>query len=452
ATLLIHGFNAWMVFRIARYIWDATGGAIALLSFVVFGMNMQVAGFALQSEHIVLAYALPGLLLTLKGMREQRTRDMFWGGLLLACCALVKQSGIFFCAAGVVAVVLHLLPAHRWRKAAFRHAILPFVTGAVAPIVLFLLILVFTGALDAFWYWIYQHPASYVAERAGTGIDQLIFFWQGISERHWFWIGLTASGLAALPFVRGIGWRLKVFLIMFFVLSMLTIAPGRRFYGHYWLMCFPAWSLLAPGLIRLIRDVLGARKGTRRLVWVPVLLLIGGGAWHFAGLGEYYFGSDLDMVMKQSYRDNYFPEHQVIGDFLNTQLQSGDQLIVMGSEPQIYLYTGRKSPTRHFYMTYTSKDLPEALRWEDEVIEAISTSKPKYIAFIYEPYSWMFKDNSRRKMYNWTHNLARARYETIAHMDLIKGMHVNRLITGSQAAAYAPASNHYITIYQRRPD
>ncbi|MDX1478107.1 MAG: glycosyltransferase family 39 protein [Saprospiraceae bacterium] len=449
AALLIHVFNAWMVYRLGTRVWERTGGVIAAMVFLIFGMNMQAAGFALQSEHVVLAYALPGLYLTLVGMQDRHRRRLFWGGLLLAASALVKQSGIFLCAAGVVLVVLYALPLRNWEIRRLGKTVLAFVAGAFVPLVVCGLLLAVAGALDAFWYWIYEHPASYVTDRADAGLDQLIFFWRGISERHWTWLGLAAAGLLALPAVRGVDWRLKAFLLVFLVLSFLTIVPGNRYYGHYWLLCFPSWCLLVPGCIIALRNLLRSRSGTRKLVWLPLVLLTAATAWHFSGLWRYYFNTELDTVMKLAYRDNYFPEHQIVGDFLRDQLQPGDQLMVLGSEPQIYLYARRKSPSRHFYLTFTSKELPEARRWEDEVIQTISTSKPDYLAFIYEPYSWMFKATSPRKLYNWAHALARTKYETVGHMDLVKGLHTNHLITGPQAMTHSPATPHYIKIYKR---
>jgi hypothetical protein len=450
AATIINVICTWFVYRLGRELWKSRGaGAIAATAFFVFGMNMFSTGYAMQSEHLVLIFALPGLLCTLRGVSSGNRVTMLWGGVFLACSALIKQTGIFFCLAGLMIVLISALQSGNWRTRKTIGGVLFFAAGGLLPVAVCLLLLLLIGSFDEFWYWIYSYPQRYISNVEADDARALLSRALGgilFGYKHWYILGFIS--LLLLPFCKTPDWRGKVMIFGLFVLSLCTVLPGFRFYGHYWLCVFPGLALLYPavfvGIPTFIRNQWW--KGISQLLIVLALTLFV--AFHFLVNWDRYYKPNFEYVLRAAHKGNYFYSHKRVGDLLNNQIAPDDRLMVFGSEPQIYLYTKKRAPTRHFYTSFTSKAIPEAAGWQQEVIDDVIYDKPEYIVFIVEPISWLFKEASSRTMYNWAYHYMIQGYTTIAYVEL-NPRGPATIIEGTQAQNYTPASEHYIIISRR---
>ncbi|MBK8923558.1 MAG: hypothetical protein IPM81_19045 [Saprospirales bacterium] len=65
---------------------------------------------------------------------------------------------------------------------------------------------------------------------------------------------------------------------------------------------------------------------------------------------------------------NPFVEDKVLSDVLKSKMRAGDRVAVLGSEPQYYIYLDKKAPSRHFYMAFTMRPIPESDAWQQEAL------------------------------------------------------------------------------------
>lgn len=94
------------------------------------------------------------------------------------------------------------------------------------------------GTLAEAQFWLSEYPQRYVSsvDESKAGLyfkTSWNLVWQGYLGYFW----LSAFGFLALWLSR-IPLASKVFLTLWTVLSVLTVLPGMRFYGHYWLLSF----------------------------------------------------------------------------------------------------------------------------------------------------------------------------------------------------------------------
>ena len=74
---------------------------------------------------------------------------------------------------------------------------------------------------------------------------------------------------------------------------------------------------------------------------------------------------------------------------------------MIGSEPEIYFYSGRRSATGHIY-TYALMELhPYALTMQEEMIRQIEEAKPEYVVYVQNKFSWLTRPESERKIFDW---------------------------------------------------
>ena len=65
---------------------------------------------------------------------------------------------------------------------------------------------------------------------------------------------------------------------------------------------------------------------------------------------EFFFTLPVIKATRLIYGLNPFAESLEIAKYIREHSQKNDKVAVLGSEPQIYFYSDRKSATRHLYM------------------------------------------------------------------------------------------------------
>ena len=303
------------------------------------------------------------------------------------------------------------------------------------------------GSFDEFWYWIYEHPSKYVSKiEWSEGQNYLLFFAKRVFRGYELSAILPVLALPAMFFIRSMNWKPKLFALLFLIFGALSIFPGMRFYGHYWLHFFPAWCFLT-GILGY-----GIYSWTKNLPyrsWILLLFILGMNAYHVLANQGRYFDPNTDLMLKWVHPDNPYPEHRYLSQHINKILKKEDQIAVMGSEPQIYLYTDRKAPFRHFYHALTSKETPESEAWQREVLQDLKKANPELIVFNIEPYSWMFQPNSKRILFNGAYSYAKNNYNPVMYVEMYRTGQ-SKLIVGDQVQNFTPRTERYITVYKKK--
>ncbi|MBK8923557.1 MAG: hypothetical protein IPM81_19040 [Saprospirales bacterium] len=154
-----------------------------------------------------------------------------------------KQSGSLF--SGVPAIQLALAfwqqKPLRWRLLLRRGAWLA--AGVATPVATCLLLMRALGVWDEFWFWNVQYVQIY-SSSLKRDLWALAFTSNfNLLTKNFvlYWV-LGAAGLLALgtPVLNG---RKRLILLSLAIFSFAAVAPGRRFYGHYWLQFLPVLAL-----------------------------------------------------------------------------------------------------------------------------------------------------------------------------------------------------------------
>lgn len=447
ALLLLAG--GLFLYDLARRWLDEGAGAVAVLAYAALTLTAYASGFSIQAEHLVGFFALAGLWALTRGLQSGRSRFILLGGILLCYGLLVKQNGLFF-----ALLAITLVPAYhkvenptQWLGNTLRDGGW-LAAGALIPATLFGVILGLQGALPEFWFWNVEYPRSYTStipwemgrNLLANGLKKMY------AEQPAFWV-LGGAGTLMVWLTRLAAWK-KWAVTGFVLMAALSVTPGKRFYGHYFLHFFPALALGAGAAVHVLGRWLEPLLGRMlRMVLAPLAALILLGAT-IAAQDAYYFRPNFTRILRSTYGSNPFPESRQLADYLNRIYQPGDGLVVFGSEPQIYAYTLAEAPTRHHFMGFLVKGHPREAEWQEEVIANVQADPPKYAVWVQHPLTWLPRPEADQKVIQWAWQLIRRDYTPIGWYDQTGGLTV-QVVEGDEAAAYQPQGEQYLLLLRR---
>ncbi len=438
-----------LLFYLVRRWLDDGAGLIATLSYAVLAMTPYASGFSIQAEHLVAVFAIAGLWALTRGLQRFTIMMLLAGGLLLSWGVLIKQNGLFFALLGVSLVPAFHLSENRtqWLKFTLRDG-LWLVLGALIPVLGFGLIMGIQGTLPDFWFWIVEYPQAYTSKIDWTfGRELLENSLTRLYDGHEaFWV-LGIAGSILIWFTR-ISWYKKWAVTGFLVMASLSILPGKRFYGHYFLHFIPALAIGAGAFCFFLTNMAERFVPAVKQWLAPVLaaiLLLPALAHHDA----YYFRPNFNKILRETYGSNPFPESKLLADYLGKRMKPEDGLIVLGSEPQLYAYTQAKCPTRHHFMGFLLKNHPKEKEWQQEVINAVAEDPPKYAVWVQHPLSWLPAQGADQGIINWGWQLIHQDYVPIAWYDQVDARNV-QAIEGEQASSYQAKGKQYMVLLERK--
>lgn len=384
ALLFVSLSNAAFTYLIARHFGGKRLAQVAATAFVFFSLNPGASGLYLVAEHLALLWGLPGVWLALQYPERTNKYLLLGSGALLSMAVLVKQTaGVF----GLAVVVYWLI---RWLQNGREQSLKPllwWVMGGIFPIFCAFLVVWAAGTMQDAHFWLYEYPQLYATSANDDKIG--LYFktsWKLVSMGYEGYFVFAGLGLLALWWSR-LSLASKAFITVWALLSALTIVPGMRFYGHYYLLAFPAACIAGAMLF----DTIGKRITQKDTM--PVLLLALGLLWsahHILINNNLYIRPPLRMISRVYSPGNPFIEHQILAEELKKVLQPNDTIAVFGSDPQYFIYLDKPSPIRHVYMPFLAKgQYPEALEWQQETIRRLKETRPQYVIFNSYPYAWL---------------------------------------------------------------
>lgn len=442
ALMVINMLNTMLVYGISRQMFNKSAGVVAAVAYVLLAFNPMVSGLWMVSEHALMTFALAGIFVFLKGL--QQPKWLFTAGILFACSILIKQvAGVFGLWAGIVLLIRHFEEKGSTWKNLFRQWGL-LAAGAIIPAVLTLILISSFGVWQEFMFWMFEYPSKYMdGVQSTSGVDVFGFQWKRNTDTYLMYWLAGAFGMIALFFAEK-QWVKKGGLVLLALLSFGTILPGSRYYGHYWLQFFPALAIcFGAGAFAVQRWF----KGSMQVLLMGIFFLAA--ISHLLIYQQNYFNADRENLVRAAYPGNPFNEHKKMADYLNTRLKPEDQLMVLGSEPQFYIYTNKKSPSRHFYTGFTSREIPEAKLWQQETLADLRKSQPDYVVFSTQRFSWMMKEKSDQTLYQESYRYINEFYTPVAIADIISPMET-KLVFDTEAVSYQKVSQEFIMIMQKK--
>jgi hypothetical protein len=122
---------------------------------------------------------------------------------------------------------------------------------------------------------------------------------------------------------------------------------------------------------------------------------------------------------------------------------------VLGSEPQIYFYSGRRSATGFIYTYGLMENHPYARRMQQEMIAEIEAVKPKFLVFVKVPTSWLARPDSDMTIFSWLDEYRQQYYQLAGVVD-IGWPRETEYRWGLEALRYRPRFQYGIAVFVRR--
>ncbi len=442
--------NTFFTYRIAKKLGGLNGAYFAAMAYALWSLSPGVYGAYLMSENIQLIWGLPAILLALNYPTQTSTKQLFAIGVLLAMSFLVKQTSV------VLVAVVGLYWLSQWflnrKETAFWVYFKPIlwaIGGYLTPIVLTIGGLWAIGSGNDAKFWLLEYPRLYASEVAQADADSAFSLMKSLvftGYEGYFLITLLGVLVVCLSKRRR---SEKILLISWAALTVLTVAIGRRFYGHYWLFTLPALSILGSLFFQELSDWLRQKMGS----FAATAAVVMGFLWSIHALfivPIVYFDPPVADISRAYSPGNPYYEHQVFSNYLEKIIQPNDRLAVFGSDPQYFIYLNKKSPIRHMYFPFiVNAKFEKARTWQNETVETFKKTQPEYVIFNNYPIAWMYQPTYSQQMYvDILDHISKA-YTLVAYIEN-PTMNATVEIKEAKNAFTKPTTASYIAFYKRK--
>jgi len=316
-----------------------------------------------------------------------------------------------------------------------------FLLGGLAPYGLTCLVLWAMGALQSFVFWTITYAAKYASAIAfATGADilrasvktvigpnivlwilplvgALVMWWeerldasrQPSLDRTFNAIGSSLASKDAAPLASSATRHssfahARFFVVTFLLCSLASVSVGFYFREHYFILLLPALALLTG--IAVSRGLHLLRNDTTIELFLALAILglyaIGVGA-ALIGNGPVWLGMSPAEAMRSVCGTTLFSEAARAADYIRNHSPPGARIAVLGSEPEIYFYARRRAATGHLYLYMYPLMEPHsfALKMQQDMIAEIERTRPEFLVYVDDPYSWLQRPDSERRILEW---------------------------------------------------
>jgi hypothetical protein len=404
---LAFGISCLNVLSLAVYYWIAKQlfnqeklpAFFAVFAMAILGLTPQISGYTRQSEHIVVFLASIGFLLLQKTIVNNKNIYLFGAGAFMCLAMLTKTNAVCFIVAGGLLTSIYYLFANAENspnfnfKAGLKRAFLKglvYSVGVFSTFGAMCLYMLYLGVFGEMWYW----AVTYVANITQTKMSWLdicqcvrTIFTLVRTDYEVFWgfavIGLCAYiGLPSKKLPSNVSS--KLFVGLGFVAGLGSVITGFHFNPHYWLMFMPFVGLAFGAFFFVIQVYINIKF--IKLYYICSFLLLSGVLYYHnhcldKNFPDYYTQPNHFQITRKVYGENLFPETYEVGKFLKKIARPHDQIALIGSEPQLFIYTGLYSASRHAYFAYLTSDTTNtaAVAWQKEFYAEIQTQKPRFL-------------------------------------------------------------------------
>jgi hypothetical protein len=280
----------------------------------------------------------------------------------------------------------------------------------------------------------------------GEGFENFKYSFSQILEVNFPILWVSLVGLVSAV------WRKErkkeyLFLFGFFACTFLAVTPGLYFRIHYFLLWVPALSLLAGVGFEILTSGFSSSKVKTAISVVTLALVFG---LPVLIQKRILFTMPVNEVTRMIYGLNPFSESLEIAQYIRDHTKKEDKIAVLGSEPQIYFYSQRKSATRHLYMYPLMEKHVYARKMQDEMIREIEGGQPKFVVMAKTAGTWVStRPDFSPALKDWAQGYLNREYEIDGVVDLFP--HKETIYRwGDQAQEYMPQSTHHLILYKRR--
>jgi Dolichyl-phosphate-mannose-protein mannosyltransferase len=447
--LTVNAATTLLLFLICQKLFGRLTALVAASSLALLSAEPSATGLAGHATHFVVFFAVAGIWLLLKAIEVERSSLLFCAGLLFGLAFLMKQPGLVFAAWAVVYLLQRRLIVSRdWRAG---RQLTALILGAALPFAITCFVMWRTGEFHNFWFWTFTYVRQYgsaVPIQAGVKL----FYMTGsriFESAPAIWVlalvGLTA--FAWTPCARS-GAFFASSLLMF---SLVAVSAGLYFRPHYFILLLPAVSILAGLAITCATEKLLAGGAPRLVAATPVLVFV------LAFASSLYLQRDVLFRLTPAeasaaiYHSNPFVEADELAKYIQSHTRNTDTVAVLGSEPEIFFYSHRRSATGYVYMYPLLEPHGSGVRMQSQMMEEIESSRPAMLVVVNAPVSWIAYANPT-PMQGITAWMKSYLDEHYVQDGVVEMGDSNRYVWGEQARDYEPRTRLSLLLFKRKDE
>jgi hypothetical protein len=151
------------------------------------------------------------------------------------------------------------------------------------------------------------------------------------------------------------------------------------------------------------------------------------------------------------YNTNPFIEAVEIGKYIRDRTDENDRIAVVGSEPEIYFYAGRKAATGYIYTYALMEPQPIAKTMQAEMIHEIESAHPRYLVFVWIRYSWLAQKESDQGIIEWGRGYVQSCYDPVGVADIFSEAKTN-MVWDADVVFFNDTATTEIYTFRRKSD
>lgn len=449
--MIVNVVTILLVFAVGRRLLGEFAGSVAAVSFAILSLDRWVFGVFAHATHFVILAAMAGLLLLLRAIDDTRASSFVSAGALLGLSVLMKQHAIFLLPFGAALAYWGEIPDDVRSRMARAKSIAMLAAGTLIPLAAIVLILLWRGVLDRFWFWTFRYASAYVSENPlSVAWSNFVTGFVSVTAATALFWALGAIGLAALWITK---WsrRARIALTGLFVASFLAICPGFYFREHYFILLLPAVALLVGVAIDGLKAAFARSTSLNAATFLAVGVLGIAVGVYVTNERDYLFTMGTRELSGTLFGTNPFLEAAEIGKYIKDHTDKNDRIAVLGSEPEIYFYADRKAATGYMYTYALMESQPFAKTMQAEMIKEIEAAHPKYFVYSKIDVSWMASPKSDQGIVHWGNRYLANCYDRVGIADVVTD--TDRVVAWeAEARKYVVRSADLVFICRRKSD
>lgn len=440
--LILNLITIFLVFIIARKKFNVFVGYGSAVSYSVLSIGISFLGLFAHATHFVVFFALSGIYMMLIGIENYKNIEFeksntslklesrlfnisaenirilffFFSGIFLGLSFLMKQNGLFF----IFFSLLYLFFEFLKKKIPFKNILINLsviIFGSLLPFLIIYFYLWNARVTNNFLFWVFDYGIKY-ASIVPVSYGMKLFLYQilKILNEYFFLTVFIISGLILILFKKNFD---RIFIILLFLFSFISVCPGLYFREHYFILILPAASILIAIFLDYLRLKLDSSNISYFTKILVVLIILISFCQPIYLKKDIFFESNPDKISRIIYGANPFPESIAIGNYIKENTKPDDMIAILGSEPQIFFYSKRHSATGYIYMYALMENQKYAMAMQRQMIQEIEKNKPKFLIFVKIPSSWLITQNSNKLIFIWFNEYVNRFYKIDKNLNYI---------------------------------
>ena len=407
ATIAVVGLTAFIVGRIALLLYPSEGiaekrdrsvGWLAALLYLVFSTTYIPKVIATTIEPILLLFTALQFWLWIRFEREEKWRLAFASGAAFsAACCFKYQAGMnLLVMLAYLAVTRPLVLGWGGAGRALK-GFAVFLVGALPVPLAMLAYLYLAGALDGFIYWNVSGNAAYISggassiSLAGQLLKRVLPY---IASTALLWVLAAVGSIQLLKGLKareadGLIMSHRTLVFLWFILSIVPVSVGYRFYGHYFLLLLPPMSVLASPVLTSL--IVSKKRFLKALVifWIAL-----------PALGFFAARFFIPEINRASGEDN-LADYRPAAEYAAATTRPSDRIVVWGFAPMIYWGSERLPGTRFFWSDLLVGRVPGSKRSEGGESEGMQEAWEMFMADMERHKPALFIDTSPAGLHDY---------------------------------------------------